>query len=308
MKDHHEHQKRRRIIHAPAAKIAGAGILVVTCVMAPTAWPASGSDYIAHAASSPAVSVAQQSTSAGTNDVSVGIPTGPPISIDELPEAEIASNIEYVTGLLVSNQPGGKLPVSLTVARETNESAWMKDRLTIGPKEAALTADMLRKDGGNMGVFHMPEADKTEVADLYFSMTQRAAQILSTSKQGMDVQALYAQLQLPPSRVSSLQEDLNVQLHTDHGAERPAGAQSTPLGIETADTSGQVWVTLPLENAALSSAQMNRLKVYAKYPDGTAGYVQAALTSYNEKYKHGMKFALPKSGQYTIILPASSKK
>lgn len=304
MKDHHEYKKRKRIIHAPAAKIAGAGILVVACVIAPSVGPAFGPDRIVCAASTPAVSAA----SPGTNDISVGIPTSTPISIDELPQTEVASNIQYVTGLLVSNQPGGKLPVSLTVARETNDSAWMKDRLTIGPKEAALTADMLRKDGGSVGIFHMPEADKTEVADLYFSMTQRAAQILSTSKQGMDVQALYAQLHLPPSRVSSLKEDLDVQFHTDHGAQRPAGAQSTPLGIETTDTSGQIWVTLPLENTALSSVQMNRLKVYAQYPDGTAGYVPAALTTYNQKYAHGMKFALPKSGQYTIILPAASNK
>ncbi|ANF96997.1 hypothetical protein [Paenibacillus bovis] len=289
-------KKAAQFARKPVVQVTGAVALIAICFLAPADMISApeGSAYFAEKTA--------DSTSEDDSNI-IQIPTDPPTIVSQLPEAEDPAGVSYVTGDMVSNEPGGRLPISIAVERQVSDSAWLKDKLTIGPKEAALTADMLRKDGGTIGIFGMPPAEKKQVGDLYFVFRQRAAELFSVSHQGVFIYALYGQLMLPPDTVSTLIGDLNIHLHTDHGAAKPDGAQGTPMEFINDFPQGGIWLNLPVENRDIDENDLTRLKIHATYPNGQKEYLSAELTHYDDEYPYGMKFEAKQNAIYTVVLP-----
>ncbi|WP_017812249.1 hypothetical protein [Paenibacillus shenyangensis] len=292
-------KKVTQLARKPVVQITSAAALITICFLVPA-------DMISAPGGTSIYSKGEESAYLSGDDSNIiQIPTDPPTLISELPEAEEPANVNYVAGNMISNEPGGKLPVRVAVEREVSDSSWLEDKLTIGPKEAALTADMLRKDGGSIGIFGMPPAEKKQVGDLYFTFRQRAAELFSVSHQGVFIYALYGQLMLPPDTVATLIGDLKIHLHTDHGAAKPEGAQGTPMEFINDFPQDGIWLNLPVENLDIDKQDLPRLQIHASYPNGQNEYLSAELTAYDDKYPHGMKFEAKQNAIYTVVLPGA---
>ncbi len=312
MKLHDLLKATRRFVRTYTLGVTGAGVLLLcgsgALVMAILSEPEH--EVAAHSSSSQPASttatasspVNQTNVMEATSDVGQ-LPTGDAVPVETLPDPDATAIVSYPAGQMVSNEPGGKRPLTLAVKREVKADYKLDDRLVIGPKESALTVDMLRKDGGDTGIYHMPPADPVEVADLYFTVTTAGGEMLANSGYGLVVKALYAELAIPAETMkTTARQDMNVQLHTDHTLAKPEGAQSTSMQVNIENSAGEMYVTLPVENTSLTSDQLKQLKVEFQTTDGQTQYVNASLTDYNESYPHGLRFLVKASGTYTIVL------
>lgn len=302
----------RRFVHTHTVGVTGAGIVLLCGISAVSIAmlsepeqgdTANASPANAASASVTASSLVNQAKGSETSSDLIKVPTGEAVPVEALPDPAATAITSYPAGQMVSNQPGGKRPVSLAVERKVNTDQWLGDKLVIGPKESALTVDMLRKDGGSMGVYNMPAADPVQIADLYFTLTRAGGEMMANSDYGLIVRALYGELVIPVETMkASTQQDIKVQLHTDHTLTKPAGAQSTSMQINIENNMGEMYVTLPIENTSLTPEQLKQLKVQWQNPDGEQHYVDASLIDYNASYPHGLRFLVQASGTYTIIL------
>ncbi|MFD1884719.1 hypothetical protein [Paenibacillus wenxiniae] len=313
MKLHDWLQATRRFVHTHTLSVTGAGLLllcgsgafVIAMLTEPEHEVAAHSSTVQAASTSVSASsrVNQANVIEATSDMGQ-LPTSEAVPVETLPDPAATAITIYPTGQMVSNEPGGKRPVTLAVERQIKADQWLGDKLVIGPKESALTVDMLRKDGGDTGVYLMPAANPVEVADLYFTLTKAGGERLASSGYGLAVKALYGELVIPVETMKkSAQRDMNVQMHTDHTLPQPAGAQSTSMQVNVGDSAGDMYITLPIENTSLTSSQLKQLKVEFQPADGQKQYVDSSLTNYNETYAHGLRFQVKASGTYTIVLP-----
>ncbi|WP_322923441.1 hypothetical protein [Paenibacillus campi] len=280
-------------------------LLIMSIVVKPQQDVASNSSN-ASPVSIASAAMGDKSISTATAPASVQLPTGTAIPVETLPDPAQTAIVSYPVGKLVSNEPGGKRPVTLAVERQVNADQWLGDKLVFGAKESALTVDMLRKDGGNMGVYYMPAAKPVDVADLYFTVTHAGSEMLAGSDYGLIVQALYGELMIPAEAVKALTDrDMNVQLHTDHTLSKPEGAQSTSMQVTVENGVGKMYVTLPIENSELTAKQLQQLRVQLQTAAGQQQAIDSTLVDYNasSSYSHGLRFRVVASGTYTIVLP-----
>ncbi len=303
----------RRFVHTHTIGVTGAGIVLLCGISAVSIVvlseplqgdTANASPVNTASASVTASSLVNQASGNETSSDLINVPTGEAVPVEVLPDPAATAITSYPTGQMVSNQPGGKRPVTLAVERQVKNDQWLGDKLVIGPKESALTVDMLRKDGGEIGVYLMPPAKPVEVADLYFTVTKAGGEMLANSDYGLVIKALYGDLFIPAETLkASTQQDMNVQLHTDQTIQKPVGAQSTSMKVNVENGAGTLYVTLPIENTSLTTEQLQQLKVQWQSEDGQQQYVNASLTNYNSTYPHGLHFQVKAPGTYTIILP-----
>ncbi|MEW4371870.1 hypothetical protein [Paenibacillus kandeliae] len=297
-------------LNTNTGKIISATVLLVGLVLAPTFISAfqrtdtvySASYPVAHA---PAADHVNDAVSA--NDSSVFIPTTPPTSVDLFPNAPSDPTVAVLPAVVVSNQPGGTRPVNLSVERRLSQDEWLGDRVVIGTKEAALTTDMLRKDGGDTGIFNMPANDEPiKTADLSLTLTNRGAQLMSSANFGLRIDGLYGKLLLPATTLQKVKQDANVSFHIDTTIARPAGAQGLTLSVDmSGELNDPIGIILPIEDNNLTARQLKQLKMLVQLADGTKHYIAGTVTPYDAKYKYGLQFEVAESGGYTIVLPAS---
>ncbi len=294
--------------HKVAFTIMGACLLVVLGFLVKTT--DSEAEQALNTKLATAAPVSSSSNPVEAASYTVELPTSTATAVETLPDPVAAAITSYPVGKMFSDQIGNtsKRSVTLPVERQEKEDQWLGDKLVIGPKESALTVDMLRKDGGSMGVYEMPEAKPVDVADLYFTMTQTGKDMLAASDYGLVIKALYGEMLIPAEMLKPVEAsgDMNVQLHTDHTATKPAGAQSTSMKITLESGAIGMYVTLPIENSKITDEQLKQLQVQQQSTTGEIKTIPAVLFPYSDTYPHGMRFMVTESGTYTVILPSKS--
>lgn len=297
-------------LNTNTGRIISAIVLMIALVLAPTFISIFQRDDTVYSASypvahAPAPDAVDNVVSA--DDSSVFIPTTPPVAVQVFPDAPGNPAVSVLPAIVVSNQAGGSRPVSLAVERHLTPDEWLGDRVIIGTKEAALTTDMLRKDGGDTGIFNMPaNNDPIKTADLSLTLTNRGAQLMSSANFGLRIDGLYGKILLPVTTMQKVKQDANVSLHIDTTIHRPDGAQGLTLSVDlSGDLSDPVGIILPVEDNNLTAKQLKQLKIQVNLADGTKHYIPATVTPYDAKYKYGVQFEVTESGGYTIVLPKS---
>lgn len=293
-----------------AGRITGSTVLMVALVLAPTFISALQRTDTVYSASYPiahAPAPEQVDKVVSVADSSVFIPTTPPTPVELFPDAPGDPTVSLLPAVVVSNQPGGTRPVNLAVERHLSQDEWLGDRVVIGPKEAALTTDMLRKDGGDTGIFNMPATtDPIKTADLSLTLTDRGAQLMSSANFSLRIDGLYGKILLPATTMQKVKQDANVSLHIDTTIARPDGAQGLTLSVDMSGAlNDPVGILLPIEDNNLTATQLEQLKILVQLADGTKHYITGTVTPYDDKYKNGLQFEATESAGYTIVLPKS---
>ncbi|WP_411344258.1 hypothetical protein ACE3MZ_22225 [Paenibacillus sp. WLX1005] len=289
------------------SRIISAMILLVVLVLAPTFISLFQRDDTVYSASYPvahAPSPDAVDNVVSVDDSSVFIPTTPPVPVQVFPDAPGNPAVSVLPAIVVSNQAGGSRPVSLTVERHLTPNEWLGDRVIIGTKEAALTTDMLRKDGGDTGIFNMPaNNDSLKTADLSLTLTDRGAKLMSSANFGLRIDALYGKILLPVTTLQNVKQDTNVALHIDTTIARPVGAQGLTMSVHlSGDSNHSIGIILPVEDNTLNASQLKKLKILVQLADGTQHYVNSTVIPYGDKYKYGVQFEATESGGYTVVL------
>ncbi|WP_219835739.1 X2-like carbohydrate binding domain-containing protein [Paenibacillus sp. R14(2021)] len=236
----------------------------------------------------------------GAHTLKVVKKSGPLMLVDAL-KFNVSANTGSPGPVIIGGGGGYTDPGAINIVHTKQPDGTMKDEVKLTSDSVKALIDKSKAAGDKSVIVSVPDS-KDEVSYTSVSLPKETLGLLAESGLDVKLQANGVTVQIPNASLKDFKEDAYFNLvpvkAADKGKElekRANGAKVVlaaaggdqvtlighPVEIETNLQNREVTLVLPIEDAAISEADLERLGVYIEHSDGTTEFKKGTLTTIN---------------------------